>query len=470
MKRTNDTYYLPGCFFKFLFAFPLFLFSSGQGMSQTVSGTWDAASNTGSSGYTNWGSGVITLTDTTSGSGTCQGGAVLETSTTYSTSSASNFSQCYNVFFGCPGNDNIGADANGDGMAFSFWKSTTTFNENNGLACGGGLGYMGAVASPGTAGSMITIEFDTYGSQCNSNFDCSFGGNVAPSTNDEISVHINGDASDAGLLAGSSVNAGNLEDGNYHTVCITYNPTTRFLTVTIDAITRLNIDLGGTYNFASYFGAGVNLNQSWSAGKYGANNYQTIGPSGYNLFAYMGRNPCTGVVMPVKLISFIGASSNEGVVLNWVTASEESSATFIIERSENLFDWTAVGEVAAQGNSDKPQHYTFTDESSLSVAYYRLRQTDVDGSFAYSNIIEVQPLESELMIAPNPFESGLSVCTNSKDEVEISISDMSGRNLFYSNQKAENGRVTIQPELVSGVYIVSVKTEHNIKQKRLIRK
>ena len=240
------------------------LLSSKTELHAQVSGNWDSYATDGTAGYSNLGGGVITLLS--DGTNTCAAAAVHETTNRYNTSSATSFSKCYQVFFGCPGNDNIGSDVNGDGVAFSFWPSTSTYNVNNGLACGGGLGYMGAVGGPSATTKMITIEFDTYSSP----FDGVYGGGTT-GNNDEISLHKDGDAGTSGLIT-PGVNAGNLEDGLEHTICISYNPTTKVLSVSIDGVTRFSY----TYDLAAYFGAGVLLNQTWSSGKYGATNPTTV--------------------------------------------------------------------------------------------------------------------------------------------------------------------------------------------------
>jgi|GEM_PF-3222806 len=243
------------------------------------SAPWDSWGQNGTAGNNDYGNGVIRLlSDVNTG---CAGSAVHETSSKYDPT-LGNFSACYQVFFGCPGNDNIGpvgSDLNGDGMAFSFSKCG--YNINNGLACGGGLGYMGSCAQ------MITVEFDTWSSMGNSNFDNIYGGGTS-GNHDEIAIHKDGDASFAGRI--TSVDAGNLEDGLEHAVCITYNRTTHILGVTIDAITILTYDLTGSpYELSTYFGAG-GLNQTWSSGKAGATNPSTV-TAGANIVANLGGVP-----------------------------------------------------------------------------------------------------------------------------------------------------------------------------------
>jgi gliding motility-associated-like protein len=246
------------------------------------SGGWDGSGTNGTTGFKDWGNGVIQLLDYNSTG--CAGSAVHETTSTYDATGATDFNQCYQVYFGCPGNDNIGSDSKGDGMAFSFWKSGLAFNINNGLACGGGLGYMGTVGAVDPNTKMITIEFDTWSSQGNFGFDAAYGGGVS-GTNDEIAIHRGGDASDGGRL--TSANAGNLEDGLEHAVCINYNHTTHILSVSIDGVSKITYDFtGSAYEFSVFFGAG-GVNQTWSAGKYGATDQATVS-NGASIFANVG--------------------------------------------------------------------------------------------------------------------------------------------------------------------------------------
>lgn len=275
-------------------ALMLFLLFLTMTYAHAQSGGWDAIVTVNTAGGSDYGNGVIRLlSDVNTG---CAGAAVLETTPANQYNpTTGDFSKCYQVFFGCPGADNIGngTDVNGDGMAFSFWKSGVAFN-SNGLACGGGLGYMGAAAD----NKMITIEFDTYSSMGNTNFDANYGGGIS-GNHDEFSLHRDGDASDAGLIALSSADAYNLEDGLEHTVCINYNHTTHIFSVTISNvagapgnISSYSFDLTGSpYELGAYFG-NTGLNQAWSSGKAGATNPSTVTPSSaISIVANLGGVP-----------------------------------------------------------------------------------------------------------------------------------------------------------------------------------
>jgi hypothetical protein len=489
MKRTMKTTYYSGNAFvwvpKMAVLLIIALLSTTYIQAQSLTGsTWDLGTATAGSGYTNWANnGVISLTDTTTGAAnTCRGSAVTETSGYNPTT---NFSKCFRVFFGCPSNDQIGTldpggcpscpytDQNGDGLAFSFWENTGTFSANNANTCGGGLGYHNGLNGSGN-GKMITIEFDTYSSLGTSGVDGSYGGGAPGSgINDEISIHKDEDSGDSGLItAGGTVNAGNLEDGLEHDVCITYNAGTHILAVTIDGTSKISYDLGATYNFNTYF-SGTTLNYTWSAGEYGATNLQTIGPAGSQIFATMGHNPCThAVVMPVRLISFTGELTNETVLLNWATATETNNAKFIIERSADGVNWASIGEVAGAGSISSIVNYNFIDNAPLNgIAYYRLKQVDVDGTSTLSSVIAVQTGgDQSVHIGPNPFDDALTITSSVKGNLDISISDVLGKQVYHVNQKNDTGTFSIQPDLASGTYVVTIQTETSVEQRKLIKK
>ena len=313
-----------------------FLLSITLVNAQAVSGGWDAAgvtSTVANTGYINHGNGVIQLMNTNNTFG-CQGSYVAESSSTYDPTSGTDFNKCYQVFFGCPDNDDIGSDQKGDGMAFSFYKGA--YNITNGNACGGGLGYMGASAK------MITIEFDTWSSQGNAGFDATYGGGTT-GNNDELSIHQNGDASDGGRLtgAGATVNAGNLEDGLEHAVCINYNRTTHVLSVTIDGVSKLSydLDLSGV-DLTTYFGAG-GINQAWSSGKFGATNPSTVS-DGANIAANIGGAPlCPANIVITSPSTGAAVGTCNGPVT--ITASSTAPANNTISYVEFFVDAVSIG-------------------------------------------------------------------------------------------------------------------------------
>lgn len=110
--------------------------------------------------------------------------------------------------------------------------------------------------------------------------------------------------------------------------------------------------------------------------------------------------------LPVTLISFKGQADVEGIKLVWETAREEQNKGFEIERSPDAVRFETKGFVAGNNTTPVKSQYTFYDSDvkpHLSY-FYRLKQLDFDGEFAFSRIIEVTNGgdSGQFYVFPNP--------------------------------------------------------------------
>ena len=95
--------------------------------------------------------------------------------------------------------------------------------------------------------------------------------------------------------------------------------------------------------------------------------------------------------LPIELVSFEGKKSGNSVKIDWSTASEHNNEYFTVFRSSNGTDFGEVGRVPSRGDSQNPTEYELFDPSPRDgVNYYRLRQTDFDGTFVDSHTIAVE--------------------------------------------------------------------------------
>ena len=112
---------------------------------------------------------------------------------------------------------------------------------------------------------------------------------------------------------------------------------------------------------------------------------------------------CSLLVLPVEFIGFTGEKKPEGNLLSWSTESENRNAYFSLETSTNGFEWTKFKDIPSQGNSVTPQDYTFLDEVNIHEStYYKLSQTDLDGTRNELSIIYIKQSESGIVVFPNP--------------------------------------------------------------------
>lgn len=186
--------------------------------------------------------------------------------------------------------------------------------------------------------------------------------------------------------------------------------------------------------------------------------------------------------LPVSLAGFDGDRNGENVQLRWFTLSEKNNDRFEIERSADGrgFEWRM--KVKGKGNSNSVQNYSAIDEDSDSpILYYRLRQVDYDGSFAYSNIVALPKRSAKgsfnVTIFPNPSDGSFQVikAEGVAGDMVMSISDLGGRLLYRHTWQNDGSGYMIDLlqdrfRLSAGCYLVNFRTDtQNSSIKLIIR-
>jgi hypothetical protein len=96
------------------------------------------------------------------------------------------------------------------------------------------------------------------------------------------------------------------------------------------------------------------------------------------------------VPLPIELISFEGISKSGYNHLFWKTASESNNDYFTIEKTQDGINYNTVININGAGNSNTTLSYDYIDYNvDNTINYYRLKQTDYDGKYSYSNIISL---------------------------------------------------------------------------------
>ncbi|GIK23258.1 MAG: hypothetical protein BroJett005_26720 [Ignavibacteriota bacterium] len=189
----------------------------------------------------------------------------------------------------------------------------------------------------------------------------------------------------------------------------------------------------------------------------------------FNIDYIYWDNLCVKQVIPVELTSFTAKSDNNTVTLNWTTATELNNSGFQIERS-NGGEYQSVGFVAGHGTSTSTNNYVYLDQNVEAGTYtYRLKQIDLDGSFEYSNAVEVEVLGlREYTLGqnyPNPFNPSttinFSLAVDSK--VSLKIFNVLGQevaSLLNGQMSAGSQKVSFDASsLNSGVYFYRLEAD-----------
>ena len=196
--------------------------------------------------------------------------------------------------------------------------------------------------------------------------------------------------------------------------------------------------------------------------------------------------------IPVELMNFATTVINNNVHLNWATATEKNNAGFEIQKKalsfgESLFKgllsegeaWNKIAFVPGNGTTTEPQFYSFTDEAVEPGKYqYRLKQIDFDGSFEYSDILEVTvaaPKEFSLsQNYPNPFNPTTKISWQSPvgSWQTLIIFDVLGNEivtLVEEYKPAGDYEVEFNgTELPSGIYFYQLKAGEFVQTKKMI--
>jgi hypothetical protein len=121
--------------------------------------------------------------------------------------------------------------------------------------------------------------------------------------------------------------------------------------------------------------------------------------------AWFNLDP-VGATLPVKLTSFNASEESFGTKLVWNTEEESGIVSYVIEKSTDGRNFTAIGTVKAANL----RTYSFMDGQSSENSYYRLKMVELDGTYKYSYIVSVRAkLSTNISVSPNPVKSTLMI-------------------------------------------------------------
>ncbi|MBL4861476.1 MAG: T9SS type A sorting domain-containing protein, partial [Crocinitomicaceae bacterium] len=201
------------------------------------------------------------------------------------------------------------------------------------------------------------------------------------------------------------------------------------------------------------------------------------GLSGFSQFAI-----AVGIgVLPIELIEFNATVVGDNVELNWVTVSELNNDFFTIEKTINGIDFEYVGTVKGVGTSDATNYYDLLDLRPHSgVSYYRLKQTDFNGAYKYSEVIAVnfeQVSETSLVteLFPNPSYGFATFTFNgeSNQSLNVSVINQLGAVVIKQNHTSTDADwpCTISTKtLANGMYqVIFTRGDEMVTQKLTVR-
>jgi|GEM_PF-2822072 len=185
----------------------------------------------------------------------------------------------------------------------------------------------------------------------------------------------------------------------------------------------------------------------------------------------LGGFPGNGgsTTLPVTLVQFSVRyeSVQAQVRLGWTTSSEINNDFFTIERSADAIHYEAIETVKGAGNSRETLAYVTYDANPLpGINYYRLKQTDFDGQFAYDKPMAVENMNKAKFgfnLVPNPGngqQMNLALKGEGMDQILVSVYGHLGQMVYESVESVTDGKqlsIQLRQSLPNGIYWVKVQ-------------
>ncbi len=186
----------------------------------------------------------------------------------------------------------------------------------------------------------------------------------------------------------------------------------------------------------------------------------------------------TSSALPIELLSFTGNQQNESILLNWKTSTEVNNDYFTLEHSTDGYDFEFLAEVDGKGNSTITNDYRFVHlDPTVGTNYYRLSQTDFDGTTKVEDVIAVDFKTGQVTAAviPNPIrqnEINLQYTSPENSDVEVEVIDMTGKVLIQTTVSVSEGENNIQlpaQNWSAGVYYLRTIQNQTIKSIKFVK-
>ncbi|MFT7613086.1 MAG: hypothetical protein ACI9J3_002055 [Parvicellaceae bacterium] len=190
-------------------------------------------------------------------------------------------------------------------------------------------------------------------------------------------------------------------------------------------------------------------------------------------WSFTGNN----LVLPIDLVKFTGNYAGKQVDLSWLTATETNNNFFTLERSADGDIYEVVARIDAAGSTVQLQEYRFTDPSPFEgISYYRLSQTDYDGTVKQCGVVAVRGkfLVENISVQPNPLNGTGNLVFNSgtRGLYSLLVYDLTGRVMFSKELEVQEGKNTSRLDLEhlpNGMYFISLGKDEYYRNIRFIK-
>ncbi len=176
--------------------------------------------------------------------------------------------------------------------------------------------------------------------------------------------------------------------------------------------------------------------------------------------------------LPVELLSFTATKRDGDALLEWRTATEENNARFEIQVATSIEEvagneYEVLGQIPGAGTTSSGRNYQFLDDTpdKLGSRYYRLKQVDLDGTFTYSDLrqLEFLPFDGGVQVYPNPFTRFVSIRMENTEEstLKAHLYHVSGQLMATYDLIGVEGEFAVEVgnDVSDGAYFLQLEKE-----------
>ena len=182
----------------------------------------------------------------------------------------------------------------------------------------------------------------------------------------------------------------------------------------------------------------------------------------------------------LHIVNFTGEQVGDNVVLKWSTSIEPDDEFFEIQVADNYLigndeEFEVIGTVNGIGTATQPYIFNDTRPGKRGEKYYRLKQIDANGDFAFSPVLMVDYDAKQTNVFPNPFSDEIVVQYESEIEttVNLILTDNNGRTLGQLSSTIQAGTqdivFQIDNQLPEGMYFLRIVSEGNATFHKLLK-
>lgn len=181
-------------------------------------------------------------------------------------------------------------------------------------------------------------------------------------------------------------------------------------------------------------------------------------------------------ILPLNIINLRVNYAAPVATIKWDVPSENETSYYEIEVSTDGSNFATLNRTMATHTVNASYVYSYSPSGQSGSLYYRIKQVDKNSKIFYTQIVVLKLNRStDIKVGPNPFVSFLNISFTAaqQEKAIVSIFSSDGKKIVDKNFDVLKGYNSIQLDslshLLSGTYVILIKTANEVKTEKLFK-